>query len=222
MSIKVVVVDDQALVRAGFRSLLDSEPDITVVGEAGSGEEAVEVARQETPDVVLMDVRMPGIGGLEATRRILSEQSETRVLILTTFDLDEYVYEGLQAGASGFVLKDIEPLELIHAVRVIARGEALLAPSVTRRLITEFASRRRSTGKPVSERISDITGREKEVLILVAQGLTNDQIAEELVISPATAKTHVSHMMTKLDARDRAQLVIAAYESGLVIASNPP
>jgi len=128
----------------------------------------------------------------------------------------------LQAGASGFVLKDIEPLELIHAVRVIARGEALLAPSVTRRLITEFASRRRSTGKPVSERISDITGREKEVLILVAQGLTNDQIAEELVISPATAKTHVSHMMTKLDARDRAQLVIAAYESGLVIASNPP
>jgi DNA-binding NarL/FixJ family response regulator len=222
LTITVVVVDDQALVRAGFRSLLDSEADIAVVGEASSGEEAIQVVRQQRPNVVLMDVRMPGIGGLEATKQILSEQGETRVLILTTFDLDEYVYEGLQAGASGFVLKDIEPVELIQAVHVIARGEALLAPSVTRRLITEFASRRNSTGKVVSERIFELTAREKEVLVLVAQGLTNDEIAEDLVISPATAKTHVSHMMTKLDARDRAQLVIIAYESGLVIASNPP
>jgi DNA-binding NarL/FixJ family response regulator len=216
MPVSVVVVDDQLLVRAGFRALLGSDPDIEVVGEASNGLEALDVVRENKPGVVLMDVRMPEMDGLEATRRLLADNPETRVLILTTFDLDEYVYEGLQAGASGFVLKDIDPAELIRAVHVIARGEALLAPSVTRRLIEEFALRRRSGARVVPARVAELTEREREVLLHIARGLNNDEIAEELVISPATAKTHVSRIMSKLEARDRAQLVVIAYESGLV------
>jgi DNA-binding NarL/FixJ family response regulator len=216
MPVSVVVVDDQLLVRAGFRALLDSDPDITVVGEAANGVEAQDVVREAKPDVVLMDVRMPEMDGLEATRRLMEQNPATRVLILTTFDLDEYVYEGLQAGASGFVLKDIDPAELIRAVHVIARGEALLAPSVTRRLIEEFASRRRNGPRVVPARIAELTEREREVLQHIARGLNNDEIASELVISPATAKTHVSRIMSKLEARDRAQLVVIAYESGVV------
>ena len=218
MTIRVVLVDDQALVRGGFKALLSSDPEIEVVGEASNGAEAVAVATAQKPDVMLMDVRMPEMDGLEATRKILSNQAtaSTRVLVLTTFDLDEYVYEGLRAGASGFVLKDIDPPELIQAVHVIARGEALLAPSITRRLIAEFASRRRPTTAEVSHRLAELTGREREVLTHIGRGLNNDEIAEELVISPATAKTHVSRIMSKLEARDRAQLVVVAYETGLV------
>jgi DNA-binding NarL/FixJ family response regulator len=216
MPVSVVVVDDQLLVRAGFRALLGSDPDIEVVGEAANGLEAINVVRETQPAVVLMDVRMPEMDGLEATRRLLAENPATRVLILTTFDLDEYVYEGLQAGASGFVLKDIDPTELIRAVHVIARGEALLAPSVTRRLIEEFAMRHRSGARVVPARVAELTEREREVLLHIARGLNNDEIAEQLVISPATAKTHVSRIMSKLEARDRAQLVVIAYESGLV------
>ena len=218
MTIRVVLVDDQALVRGGFKALLGSDPEIEVVGEAATGGEAVAVATAQQPDVILMDVRMPGMDGLEATRRILSNEATagTRVLVLTTFDLDEYVYEGLRAGASGFVLKDIEPAELIQAVHVIARGEALLAPSITRRLIAEFASRRRPAATEVSQRLRELTEREREVLTLIGRGHNNDEIAGDLVISPATAKTHVSRIMSKLEARDRAQLVVVAYETGLV------
>ena len=218
MTIRVVLVDDQALVRGGFKALLGSDPEIEVVGEAATGAEAVAVATRQQPDVILMDIRMPEMDGLEATRLILSNEATAtaRVLVLTTFDLDEYVYEGLRAGASGFVLKDIEPVELIQAVHVIARGEALLAPSITRRLIAEFASRRRPTTSEVSQRLRELTEREREVLTLIGRGLNNDEIAEELVISPATAKTHVSRIMSKLEARDRAQLVVVAYETGLV------
>jgi len=217
MTIRVAVVDDQALVRAGFKALLDSDPDIEVVGEAATGAEAVALAHRQTPDVILMDVRMPQMDGLEATRQIVSNDatSNCRVLILTTFHLDEYVYEGLRAGASGFVLKDIEPADLIQAVHVIARGEALLAPSVTRRPIAEFASRPQRSSM-VPESLHELTEREREVLTLIARGMNNDEIAEQLVISPATSKTHVSRIMSKLAARDRAQLVVMAYESGLV------
>jgi DNA-binding NarL/FixJ family response regulator len=218
MTIRVVLVDDQALVRGGFKALLGSDPEIEVVGEASNGAEAVAIAIAQKPDVMLMDVRMPEMDGLEATRKILSNEAtaSTRVLVLTTFDLDEYVYEGLRAGASGFVLKDIDPPELIQAVHVVARGEALLAPSITRRLIAEFASRRRPTTAEVSQRLSELTEREREVLTLIGRGLNNEEIAEELVISPATSKTHVSRIMSKLEARDRAQLVVVAYETGLV------
>jgi DNA-binding NarL/FixJ family response regulator len=220
VSIRVVLVDDQALVRGGFKALLGSDPEIEIVGEASNGAEAVAVARAEKPDVILMDVRMPGMDGLEATRQILGGNPpvETKVLVLTTFDLDEYVYDGLRAGASGFVLKDIEPSELIQAVHIIARGEALLAPSITRRLIAEFASKRRPQATVTSGRLSELTEREREVLVLIARGMNNDEIAEELVISPATSKTHVSRILSKLEARDRAQLVVIAYESGLVTA----
>jgi DNA-binding NarL/FixJ family response regulator len=221
VSIRVLLVDDQALVRGGFRALLGTDPEIEIVGEAANGAEAVALARSKKPDVVLMDVRMPEMDGMEATRRILSgdQAVEAKVLVLTTFDLDEYVYEGLRAGASGFVLKDIEPAELIQAVHVIARGEALLAPSITRRLIAEFASKRRPQSSAAIERLSGLTAREREVLTLIARGMNNDEIAEELVISPATSKTHVSRIMSKLEARDRAQLVVIAYESGLVTTS---
>jgi DNA-binding NarL/FixJ family response regulator len=217
MTIRVVLVDDQALVRAGFKALLSSDPEVEVVGEAGNGLDAVERAHELKPDVMLMDVRMPDMDGLEATRRILADEATaaTRVLVLTTFDLDEYVYDGLRAGASGFVLKDIEPAELVQAVHVVARGEALLAPSVTRRLISEFA-RRPDPSRRVPPRLAELTEREREVLVQIARGLTNDEIAEALVISPATAKTHVSRILSKLDARDRAQLVVIAYENGLV------
>jgi DNA-binding NarL/FixJ family response regulator len=217
MTIRVVLVDDQALVRGGFRALLSLDPNVEVVGEAGNGAEAIAVASRERPDVILMDIRMPEMDGIEATRRILANEatSATRVLVLTTFDLDEYVYEGLRAGASGFLLKDIAPEELIQAVHVVARGDALLAPSITRRLIEEF-TKARSKNVATAPRLNELTDREREVLTLIARGLSNDEIAASLVISPATAKTHVSRIMSKLEARDRAQLVVIAYENGVV------
>jgi DNA-binding NarL/FixJ family response regulator len=211
-----MLADDQRLVRAGFRSILDGEDDINVVAEAGDGAEAVHVAAATRPDVVLMDIRMPVLDGLEATRRIVANKalSEVKVVILTTFDLDDYVYTALKAGASGFLVKDTDPVELIHGVRVTARGDALLAPSVTRRLIAEFAMRIKLP--PPSRDLNSLTEREREVMTLVAAGLSNDEIATRLVVSPATAKTHVSRVLTKLGARDRAQLVVLAYESGMV------
>jgi DNA-binding NarL/FixJ family response regulator len=214
--ITVLIADDQALVRGGFRALLDAQADIEVVAEAADGDRAVALAREHRPDVVLMDVRMPGSDGLDATRRIVAdpELADTRVVILTTFDLDEYVFEALRAGASGFLLKDTEPVELLAAVRAVARGDALLAPSVTRRLIEEFAGRLREP-RP-SGTLDVLTDREREVVALVGGGLSNDEIAERLVVSPATAKTHVSRAMVKLAVRDRAQLVVLAYETGLV------
>jgi DNA-binding NarL/FixJ family response regulator len=216
-TIRLLIADDQALVRSGLKVLLESAPDLEVAAEAANGAEAVERARETRPDVVLMDIRMPEMDGIEATRRILAERGaeETRVLVLTTFELDEYVYEALRAGASGFLLKDADPDHLIDAVRVVAAGDALLAPSVTRRLIGEFASRPQ-TSLVSPEALASLTEREREVLVLVARGLSNGEIAERLVISPATAKTHVSRIMMKLGARDRAQLVAIAYESGLV------
>jgi len=215
--IRVLLADDQGLVRAGFRVLLDSAADIEVVGEASSGDQALTLAKDRRPDVILMDIRMPNMDGLEATRRIVAdrEMAGVRVLILTTFEVDEYVFEALRSGASGFVVKDIEPAELLQAVRVVARGDALLSPTVTRRLIAEFA------GRPEQRRVAAtdldvLTEREREVMALVAAGRTNDEIAAELFISPATAKTHVSRAMSKLGARDRAQLVVLAYETGLI------
>jgi DNA-binding NarL/FixJ family response regulator len=214
--IRVLLADDQALVRAGFRALLDAQDDIEVIGEAAGGEEALDLARRERPDVVLMDIRMPGTDGLAATRRIVEDGrlKDVRVVILTTFDLDEYVFEALRVGASGFLVKHTEPAELIHAVRAVAHGDALLSPTVTRRLIAEFAARAKAP-RPRSE-LDLLTEREREVMALVAEGLSNDEIAARLVVSPATAKTHVSRAMTKLNARDRAQLVVLAYETGLV------
>ncbi len=246
MTLRVVVADDQALVRVGFCGIITATPGFTVVGEAGNGAEAVEAARRTRPDVILMDVRMPVMDGIEATQRI-TESTDVRVLILTTFDLDEYVFAALRAGASGFLLKDTLPADLLTAIRVVAAGDALLAPSVTRRLIGEFArtgpAARPVTGtaRPVTgpltgtaqtaTQVSDtsqssltadklqrvLTDRELEVLMMVARGLSNAEIAEELTISPATAKTHVAHLLTKLDARDRIQLVIIAYQSGLAL-----
>ena len=214
--IRVVLADDQALVRAGFRALLDAQDDIEVVGEATDGEEAVRLTVELEPDVVLMDIRMPGSDGLSATRRIVADERSAgaRVVILTTFGLDEYVFEAIRAGASGFLVKDTEPDELVQAVRVVALGDALLSPSVTRQLIAEFAARAKEPGTP--EGLDDLTDREREVVALVGEGLSNDEIAQRLFVSPATAKTHVSRAMGKLRARDRAQLVVIAYESGLV------
>ena len=213
--IRVLIADDQALVRAGFRVLIDSAADLEVVGEAGDGVEAIALARSERADVVLMDVRMPVLDGLAATRELAGDEGGPRIIILTTFDIDEYVFEALRAGASGFLLKDTEPAELLAAVRVVAGGEALLAPSVTRRLIEEFATRPDPHRTP-PQALKVLTEREREVLALVARGLSNGEIATELFISPATAKTHVSRVMMKLGARDRAQLVVTAYETGLV------
>ncbi len=215
--IRVVIADDQALVRAGFRALLDSEPDIEVVGEAGDGSQAVRVARQVRPDVVLMDIRMPGMDGLAATREIARDPSlkDVHVVVLTTFELDEYVAEALRGGAAGFLVKNTEPDELIRAVRVVAAGEGLLSPSVTRRVIEQFAARTASPSAP-PRALYDLTEREREVVALAGAGLSNDEIAAKLVVSPATAKTHVSRAMVKLGARDRAQLVVFAYEAGLV------
>ncbi|QQQ81004.1 response regulator transcription factor [Saccharothrix sp. 6-C] len=213
--IRVVLADDQALVRAGFRLLLDTEDGFEVVGEAGDGAEAVRRAHEHRPDVVVMDIRMPGTDGLAATRQICAELPEVKVLVLTTFNVDEYVFEALRSGASGFLLKDTDPVELLRALTVVAEGEALLAPSVTRKLIEEFANRPEHR-RPDPRALRELTAREREVLALVAAGMSNDEIAEHLVISPATSRTHVSRVMTKLGARDRAQLVVLAYESGLV------
>lgn len=220
--IRVLIVDDQQLVRAGFRVLVESAPDMEVVGEAGEGGVAVELARETKPDVVLMDIRMPGMNGIDATATICADPdlAETRVLMLTTFDIDDYVYAALRAGASGFVLKDTAPADLLAAIRVIAEGEALLAPTVTRRLIGEFAARR-DVAVVAPRQLDLLTDREREVVALAAQGLSNAEIAEELYISPATAKTHVSRAMMKLHARDRAQLVVIAYQTGLVKAHPP-
>jgi len=214
--IRVLVVDDQALVRGGFRMILESEPDIEVCGEAGDGAEAVTVALESRPDVVLMDVRMPTLDGVEATRRLLAGPGVTsRVLMLTTFDLDEYVYEALRAGASGFLLKDVDPPDLVQAVRVVARGDALLAPSITRRLVAQYVQRPApSNGVPAE--LSTLTDRELDVLRRLARGRTNAEIAAELYLSPATIKTHVARVLTKLDLRDRVQAVVLAYETGLV------
>jgi DNA-binding NarL/FixJ family response regulator len=217
--IRVVVVDDQALVRAGFKVLVDSSPDLVVVGEAADGADAVRVVGDTEPDVVLMDIRMPEMDGIEATRQIVEARQDTKahVLILTTFELDEYVYNALRAGASGFLLKDTPPEDLLDAIRVIARGDALLAPSVTRTLIAEFTSRAAATPANL-EVLRSLTPREEEVLVLVARGRSNAEIADELHMSAATAKTHVSRILTKLGARDRSQLVVIAYESGLASA----
>lgn len=214
--ISVVIADDQALVRGGFRALLDAQDDIVVTGEAADGDEAVRLALEHRPDVVLMDIRMPGVDGLEATRRIAGDErlAEVKVVILTTFDLDEYVFEAIRAGANGFLVKDTEPAELLRAVHAVVVGDALLSPGITRRLIEEFAMHAKD---PVGVPALDVlTGREREVVMLVAEGLTNDEIARRLIMSASTAKTHVSRAMIKLHARDRAQLVVFAYETGLV------
>jgi DNA-binding NarL/FixJ family response regulator len=213
--IRILVADDQMLVRAGFRSLLDAEDDFEVVGEAADGAEAIKLSRAYSPDIVLMDIRMPGLDGLEASRHILGDPAleGIRVIILTTFESDEYIFEALRLGASGFLVKDTEPADLIKAIRVVAAGESLLSPGVTRRLIAEFAKRAK---QPLTlPAMDELTDREREVMGLVALGLSNDEIAQRLVVSPATAKTHVSRIMIKLGARDRAQLVVYAYESGM-------
>ena len=218
--IRVLLADDQALIRAGFHVLIDAADDLEVVGEATDGAQAVDLARRERADVVLMDIRMPGVDGLEATRRISADDdlAGVKVIILTTFESDEYVYQAIRAGASGFLVKDTEPADLLQAVRVVARGDALLSPSVTRRLITDLATRpeRPPPGARSLEALAGLTMREREVMALVAEGLSNDEIAGRLFLSPLTSKTHVSRIMTKLNARDRAQLVVIAYESGLV------
>ncbi|MFC5218390.1 response regulator [Streptomyces coerulescens] len=214
--IRVLLADDQSLVRAGFRALLDAQPDIEVAGEAADGEEALRKVRELRPDVVLMDIRMPLLDGLAATRRITDDDAlaEVKVVMLTTFELDEYVFEAIRSGASGFLVKDTEPDELLRAVRAVVEGDALLSPGVTRRLIAEFAAR--SKEPAAADTLTELTEREREVMALVGIGLSNEEIARRLVVSPLTAKTHVSRTMVKLGARDRAQLVVLAYESGLV------
>jgi DNA-binding NarL/FixJ family response regulator len=218
---RVLLADDQGLVRAGFKALLDAQPDIEVVAEAADGAEAVELAGRERPDVVLMDVRMPRMDGLEATQRITADRAlpDTRIIVLTTFELDEYVFGALRAGASGFLLKDIDPPDLLAAVRIVSQGDALLAPRLTRRLIEAFVEQERAAPPAVGEgdALEELTPREREVLALVGRGLSNAEIADELVLSPLTAKTHVARLFSKLDARDRAQLVVIAYETGLVV-----
>ncbi|MFL6140479.1 MAG: response regulator [Labedaea sp.] len=220
--IKVLLADDEGLVRSGFRVLLDIEDDITVVGEATNGAEAVEQARAVRPDVVLMDIRMPKLDGIQATTRIAAMKGleRVRVLILTTYDTDANVFEALRAGASGFLLKDAGPAELLHAIRVVAAGDALLAPRITRRLIGQFAAQR-TVAKAARDRLAVLTERERQVLTLVGQGLGNNEIGAKLFLSPATARTHVSHAMLKLGARDRAQLVVIAYQTGLVSPHGP-
>ncbi len=219
----MVIADDQALLRGSFRILIDSSPGFAVVGEAGNGLEAVEVARRERPDVVLMDVRMPELDGIEATQRICADPElaeSVRVLMLTTFDLDNYVYSALRAGASGFLLKDTAPGDLLTAIGVVADGEALLAPTVTRRLIAEFARRPEPERSPVRQ-LDGVTDREREVLVLIAKGMSNAELCKHLHLTIATVKTHIGRLLSKLQARDRAQLVIVAYETGLVSAGRP-
>ncbi|GIG63006.1 DNA-binding response regulator [Longispora fulva] len=220
MTIRVLIADDQALIRAGFRVLIDSAPDLEIVGEAATGREAVALARSARADVVLMDIRMPDLDGLEATTAITADDdlAGVRVLILTTFEIDEYVLRALRAGASGFLSKGVEPAELLDAIRVVARGDALLSPKATRSLITRFLAQPEPTQAAVPPQLHALTDREREILLLVATGLSNDEIAERLHLSPLTAKTHVNRAMTKLGARDRAQLVVIAYQSGLIRA----
>jgi DNA-binding NarL/FixJ family response regulator len=215
--IRVLLADDQDLIRFGLRVLLDSEDDLEVVGDAADGLRAVELARRLRPDVVLMDVRMPGIDGIEATRRIVADPdlAVTKVIVLTTFEIDEYVFDALRVGASGFLIKDTKPVELLRGIRLVADGDALLSPSVTRRVVREFANRPSRAVKPHPQ-LATLTDREREIVALVAEGLSNEEVAARLVISPATARTHVSRAMVKLGARDRAQLVVFAYQSGLV------
>jgi DNA-binding NarL/FixJ family response regulator len=212
--VTVLIADDQALVRAGFKSILETEPGIKVVGEAADGRDAIDLARKRRPMVVLMDIKMPDVDGLEATRRILAEEQGVAVLMLTTFDLNEYVYDALRAGASGFLLKDVLPEDLIAAVRVVARGDGLIAPTVTKRLIEQFVRTAPPSAPP--DELAELTPREVEVLTLIARGLSNGEIARDLVLSEATVKTHVKHVLAKLDARDRVQAVVFAYEAGLV------
>jgi DNA-binding NarL/FixJ family response regulator len=220
--IRVLVADDQAAVRDGFAALVEAQPAMSVVGRAATGREAVDLARRTLPDLILMDIRMPALDGLEATRLICADPTltRTRVLVLTTFDLDEYVYGALRAGASGFLLKDTPRAELLHAIEVIAAGEALLAPSITRRLIAEFAARR--DPQQPSPRLAELTGRERDILVLVARGLSNAEIAGRLVISPLTAKSHVRNILRKLDCHDRAGLVALAYENRLITPGDQP
>jgi DNA-binding NarL/FixJ family response regulator len=216
MSLGVLIADDQALVRAGFRMILEAEEDMEVVGEAADGREAVAEARRLRPDVVLMDVRMPDVDGIEATRRLLGDGADTKVVMLTTFDMDEYVYDALRAGASGFLLKDVPPEQLVAGIRAVASGDALLAPSVTRRVIEEFVRRPPASVRTLPPKLGDLTARELEVLKLIARGRSNAEIATELFVSETTVKTHVAHVLLKLDLRDRVQGVVLAYESGLI------
>ncbi|HUA75513.1 MAG TPA: response regulator transcription factor [Solirubrobacteraceae bacterium] len=225
MSTSVLLADDQELMRMGFRMVLDSQPDLSVAGEASTGAEAVEAVARLKPEVTLMDVRMPEMDGVEATRRIVRSGSATRIIILTTFDLDEYVYAALRAGASGFLLKDTPPGELLSAVRAVARGDAVVAPSVTRRLLSQYAHRLPAAEAPehgYRERLAQLTAREREVLLLLARSLSNAEIADELVLSEATVKSHVGRILTKLELRDRVQIVVFAYESGLVSPARRP
>jgi DNA-binding NarL/FixJ family response regulator len=222
VSIRVLLADDQALVRSGFRLIIETREDLEVVGEAADGLEAIELARHARPDVILMDVRMPNLDGVEATRRLAASGSPARVLILTTFDLDEYVYEAIRAGASGFLLKDVQPAQLVEAIRVVAAGEALLAPTVTRRLLDHFADALPSTRpKPPPPELARLTERELEILKLLAGGLSNAELAELLFLSETTVKTHISSVLRKLDLRDRVQAVVLAYEAGLVRPGSP-
>jgi DNA-binding NarL/FixJ family response regulator len=217
MSVQVLIVDDQALVRAGFRMILEAEEDMEVVGEAANGQEAVSEARRLRPDVVLMDVRMPDVDGIEATRRLLDRDGlDTKVVMLTTFDMDEYVYDALRSGASGFLLKDVPPEQLVSGIRAVASGDALLAPSVTRRVIEEFVRRPPASVQTLPPKLAELTARELEVLKQIACGRSNAEIAAELFVSETTVKTHVAHVLSKLGLRDRVQAVVLAYESGLV------
>ena len=213
MSIRVLVADDQPLVRGGFQMILDERPDLELIGEAADGEEAIRLASELEPDVILMDVRMPNLDGVEATRRLVANGTRARILVLTTFDLDEYVYAAVQAGASGFLLKDVQPTELVDAIRVVAAGNSLFGPAATRRLVERFAHEQQA---PSSKKLDELTEREREILRLLAQGNSNAELAERLYLSEATIKTHVSAVLRKLGVRDRVQAVIAAYEAGLV------
>jgi DNA-binding NarL/FixJ family response regulator len=221
-NVSVLIADDQALVRAGFRAILEEQPGITVIGEAGDGRAAIDLARRRLPDVVLMDIQMPDLDGIEATRRILHQadpEHQIAVLMLTTFDLNEYIYEALRAGASGFLLKDVPPEQLIAAIRIVAAGDGLIAPTITKRLIAQFARAAPPSTRPAA--LSELTPRELEVLMLIARGLSNAEIANQLVLSPATVKTHVKRVLAKLDLRDRVQAVVLAYETGLVAPGDP-